>query len=196
MRPLLWLAYLCISLPLTVIGIPICAVLAYTRAWHEVDSPYFSKTVLAWRGGWLTWIFGNLEDGVTGPGWFHAEHQSKSDRWLAFIWSAWRNPTNNLRFVPLLSFVIDPDRIQFVGNADDPADHIDGYEPGQRVQWAYTWQGAYAGLVWRWQITPERHAQIRIGWKLLPRDRFGLPDWDFRRVRCPFGIQFHPWRKS
>lgn len=191
---LLWPLYVSLQIPLWLAGFPLCYLLAKREAWELKPSRYFKpRIVAAWTPRWC-WLYCNDEDGVVGPAWWHDENAGKSQRWLAFVWSAWRNPTNNLRFLPFVNVVIDPARVQWLGNADDPA-HPTEFTPN-RILWSFTWQGLYAGLVWRWQVTSTHHIQLRLGWKLLPRDRFGVPAEDFRSVMCPFGVQFHPWRIS
>jgi hypothetical protein len=54
------------------------------------------RQVTYWRGGRWTWIWGNEEDGVTGPVWY----MPGKPEWLrAYMWSAWRNSCNNLRYL-------------------------------------------------------------------------------------------------
>ena len=193
MRPLLWLLCLAIDLPLWLVGFPICYVLARREAWVLRPSKYFAgRTVTAWGPRWAE-LWGNWEDGVVGPQWWKQQHPDRPDWWLAFVWSAWRNPTNNLRFVPVLTVKIDPARIRYRGNSDDPARN--GLDR-KSIEWSYTWHGVYSGLAWRWQITASHHASVRIGWKLLPKDRNGVAAEDYRSIRCPFGLQLHLWRRS
>jgi hypothetical protein len=42
-------------------------------------------------------LWGNAEDGVTGPQFYRAQHPN--ERWCAYLWSAWRNSCNNLRWI-------------------------------------------------------------------------------------------------
>lgn len=50
---------------------------------------------------WL-WLWGNDQDGLCAD-WYHTDHMNRP-WWLnAYIWSAWRNPANNLRFVRWLN---------------------------------------------------------------------------------------------
>lgn len=185
----LWILYeLLVALPLWVIGFPLCFVLAQRHAWKLLRDG-----VWTWRPRWA-WLWANDNDGVTGPKWWWIRHDDWPLWRLAFVWSAWRNSVNNLHLVPYLHPVIDPERIQYVANSTDPARN--GAIDRKPVEWAFTWQGIYAGFVVRWQINSERHFQFRIGWKLLPKDRLGVPDGDHRKVRCPFGLQLHLWRSE
>ena len=50
--------------------------------------------VLPYRNGkylMLDGIYGNSEDGCEGPRWYNP----LQSRWRAYLWSAWRNSTNN-----------------------------------------------------------------------------------------------------
>lgn len=96
----LWFAVVqLIALLATVIGWILLAPPAALQCWKTRESMYFpTKQIPVWRGGWLTWIWGNEEDGVIG----NAAHQMryrKNPRLGAYLWSAWRNSANNLRFV-------------------------------------------------------------------------------------------------
>jgi len=90
---LYWLAYQALSLPLVIIGFPVVGLLAAFKAWYVRDSknPMFPGKVTAWKLEPITLVWGNDEDGVdNGTG----------SRWKAFLWSACRNPTNNMRLFP------------------------------------------------------------------------------------------------
>ena len=84
------------SLVLTLVGIPLCAVLAYGNFSNErtaVDVFHFP----AWA-----WLWDNEEDG-TIPRWYANQHLTWSLARVEFYWTALRNPCNNLRFVPGVS---------------------------------------------------------------------------------------------
>lgn len=87
-----------VALIATLVGWVILIPLSATRCWIMRESRYFpGRQIEVWRGGWLTWIWGNEEDSVIG----NAEHRArfKDDRLGAYFWSAWRNSANNLRFI-------------------------------------------------------------------------------------------------
>lgn len=71
-----------VSLVLTIVGIPVCAVLAWGRFYHYDQKYHWPK--------WA-WVWDNEEDGVAPSGY--------TTRWGQFVWTALRNPCNNLRFV-------------------------------------------------------------------------------------------------
>jgi hypothetical protein len=91
-----------VSLVLTVIGIPIIALLAIaaveTTQERLIKNPSLPTVVWGWPRPF--WIWSNSEDGVWGP--------YPHSRWYAFYWTALRNPVNNLRFVPGISMVGRP----------------------------------------------------------------------------------------
>lgn len=93
---LYWLIYQAASLAVTLIGVPVVAVLCALRAWERRESYLyaFPGDVWAWKGGWLTVWFGNEEDGIGG--------RSRIDPqpWPAFVWCAWRNSANGMRLIP------------------------------------------------------------------------------------------------
>lgn len=202
---LLWAAYLVVLVPLWILGIPICYILARKRAWVERDSPYFKdaagnpRKLLQWKPAW-GWLYGNLEDSIAGPQWWKDRIEGVDLRKEAFLWSAWRNPVNNLRFLPFINPVPDPKRVRWVGNSIDP--HVDLAIRRTEVLnmkspiWCYARQGIYAGfwMIWPWSAT--RHFRFRIGWKILGKDAVrGIVD-DYRRFYFPFAFQLTPWRRG
>lgn len=89
-----------VSLVLTVIGIPICAVLAYS---HYSDLGPDMK----WHWPAWAWLWDNNEDG-TMPWWYVRQNSDWSNAKLEFHWTALRNPCNNLRYVRGVSKVGRP----------------------------------------------------------------------------------------
>ncbi len=92
------------SLILTVVGWPVVGALALCFAWRLVPPPAAALRFpgvtgaprFQWRGGALTFLWGNLENGIVGPA-------ETLNRWNAFVWSALRNSANNLRYLPGVS---------------------------------------------------------------------------------------------
>lgn len=182
----LWLAYSSVAAMLWVIGVPLIAVLAWRRAWViRPSEQYADKRMLRyWKGRWLTWIWSNSEDGVTGAQWYRELHADWWESKQALMWSAFRNPTNNMRFIPLVNPHIVPSRIHYVGafDAEQQARETGAFT------WSLTWQGVFAGLR---LVVPVRGRLVRIwaGWKLRPSDRSGIDPNDYRFPRCGFAIQ-------
>jgi len=89
------------SLVLTIVGIPVVAVLV------ELDFLYFGMDGERVHFPPWAWIWDNQEDGVL-PTWFRQKYPTWSPHRTAFVWSALRNPCNNLRFVRGVSKVGRP----------------------------------------------------------------------------------------
>jgi hypothetical protein len=90
----LFLAIQLVSLILVILGVPLCAALAYL---HGGD---FDGTHYHWPR-WA-WLWDNEEDGVA-PAWYRQAHADWSLERIMFVWAGLRNPANNLRFVPGVS---------------------------------------------------------------------------------------------
>jgi hypothetical protein len=208
----LWLAYSLVALALDILGLvwmlPACAChawcvrgsLVYKSKPGEggaarVGQPLM-RLVTAWRGGWLTWLWGNEEDGVTGPHWWwnrtchgYARHNAPwwVSAWSAYRWSALRNPSNNMRFVPVINPVIDPARVRS-WEWRKPYPMTIAKVP-RLVEAIYTWQGPYAGIRCHIEF---RGGLYRFwwGWKLKPEDAQGVSPTDMRAPRCGFATQF------
>ena len=96
----LFIAIQALSLVLFIIGIPICAVLAY----GDFSKQDFTNGLYHWPK-WA-WLFDNQEDG-TCPLWYQAQTRGKFVD-TEFRWTAFRNSVNNLRYVPGISGVGRP----------------------------------------------------------------------------------------
>jgi hypothetical protein len=185
----LWPLYLGVSLLLDLVGLGIILPLAM---WHE-SLPFLNmrpskvypdgRLVEVWAGGWLTWLWGNEEDGVAGPTWWLQRNNVYVKAgywrrvWSTYRWSALRNPSNNLRFVPLINPVIRPAAIGYYGAS------VLG------LLFTFTWQGVYAGVI-AFPRIKGRTYRFWLGWKLKPEDAHGLPPNDMRAPRCGWATQF------
>lgn len=182
----LWIAYSSVAAVLWVIGVPLIAVLAWRRAWIVRPSRVYMdrRMVLSWRGGWWTWIWGNEEDGVTGAQWYRELHADWPDWKKALMWSAFRNPTNSMRWIPWLNLRLRASRIRYCGEYDPET----AAKQTGRVAYSFTWQGIYASL---YVIIPIRVRLYRFwwGWKIRPRDTAGIAITDYRYPRCGFATQ-------
>lgn len=180
----LWLAYTLVDTVLDIVGLVLIPFLLLLPSAGR-KSRYFPYPIDVWPGGWLTWIWGNEEDGISGPGWWKtrtntdlAPGRSLAAMWADFRWSALRNPSNNIRFIPVVNPVIDPARVKYIRTL-----------PGARTWRAeFTWQGIYSGLL---VIFLFRGKSYRLwwGWKLKPEDRLGVSPDDVRSIRCGFATQ-------
>lgn len=182
----LWVTYSLVSFALTALYLPVIVVLARREAWVARPSKVYSdrRMVLAWRGGWLTWFAGNEEDGVTGAKWYRELHADWPDWKKAIMWSAFRNPANNMRWIRWLNPRLRASRIHYLGAYDTEA----AAKSTGRIAWSLSWQGIYAGL---YVIVPVRGKFYRFwwGWKIRPRDTAGIAITDYRYPRCGFATQ-------
>lgn len=177
---LTWLLDIAVEGCLWLVGMPVVGWLSYRANWRLQHSWLFNRDLLQWAPSWA-FLWGNLENGVTGPDWYALENPKWSQRWRAFVWSAWRNPTCNLRFIKPFGFLIDPAKVHYVGNCMDP-DASFKAQPG--TYWYFAWHGLYTGF---WLIY--RGWQFRIGWKVIPKDIHGLAPDDYRRKGCGTALQ-------
>lgn len=104
MKNLKWIALFSLiqlaNIPLFLIGLPICGLLSIGIK----PLPYGPTH---WKAGKWSWLWDNDEDGVLPP-WYVAIHSNWTYSRIAFVWSALRNPVNNLRYVPGVSKVGRP----------------------------------------------------------------------------------------
>lgn len=182
----MWLAYSSVAAVLWIVGVPLIAILAWRRAWVIRPSKAYAdkRLVRVWRGGWLTWVVGNEEDGVTGAQWYRDLHADWPEWKRALMWSAFRNPTNNMRFIPVINPRLRASRIHYLGAYDTEAQA----KSTGRIAWSFTWQGLYSGL---YVIIPIGRKFVRFWWgtKLRPRDTAGIAITDYRYPRCGFATQ-------
>ena len=90
---LLFILIQAVNIPLAIVGIPICAALAAAAVVEPQYNYNKDKIIFVWPKSF--WLWSNDEDGVMPPGY--------NTRWKMFVWTALRNPVNNLRFVPGVS---------------------------------------------------------------------------------------------
>jgi hypothetical protein len=104
-RAPLWLGMIALDLVLTLIGFFLCAI-ASSAPVKDADG----ITRMHWRW-WCMWPWDNEEDGVDGCP-ILADGKLKNPNWIAatfgwstwrrrWVWSAWRNSVNNLRFTAI-----------------------------------------------------------------------------------------------
>jgi len=182
----LWLAYCAVTGPLWIVGALIIPPLACARAWELRPSWAYAdkRPLLCWRVRLIDLVWGNAEDGVTGAAWYRDLHADWSDTKRAIFWSAFRNPTNNMRFIPIVNPRLRASRIRYRGEYDPET----AAKQTGRVAYSFAWQGIYAGL---YVIVPIRGRLYRFwwGWKIRPRDTAGIAITDYRYPRCGFATQ-------
>lgn len=207
-----------VGVVLWVIGLPIVAVLAKRRAWEVTRSRFYTyrdgsrRVVLAWAPRWA-WLWGNEEDGVAGGGEWVRTRTHWGPWRRAFVWSALRNPVNNLRFVSPFGMRIRPARIRVRGNSVESPIADERGTGVVRLRWSYVWQGVRAGLWVRVPLAKWLHftrragfpwisvrvqrepyvVNLRAGWKLIPSDAYGVDPYDYRAPMVGTGLQIQ-WR--
>lgn len=173
----LWIAYEVPVIALTVLGWVVIPILAWRKAYSLKKSRHYDRTVLAFNPRWA-WLWSNEEDGIDGlrggdhaQNWWLAKTLNDSDFWRIVKWSAFRNATANLRYLPILHPKIEPSRIRYLGMDHEPAKGEGG--------WYFCWQGIYSCL--RFET---KHWRFWWGWALKPSDRHGLALDDPRSIRA------------
>lgn len=178
-----WLVRLAVMLVLAILGLPVIYVLAWQAWCWPTKSRRFDRVVLQFP--LIAWLWNNSEDGVDGlrggdpaQQWWADKTAVWSPQKRIFIWSAFRNPVDSLRWVPLLNPKLEPSRVRFVGMDHEPAKGENG--------WYFAW---LAGTPYSC-IRAERWGwRFWLGWKLKPEDRNGLQSGDVRAIRCDFAAQ-------
>lgn len=118
--------------------------------------------------------------GTVDPNNHFAEDTKRWPLWARIVvWSCWRNPTGNLRFVRPFGFRIQPEHVISIGTFDHP----DELQTLKGFRWYYAAHGFYTGLWWRFPWF-----SVRIGWKIYPADIKGVTD--YRSKGCGFALQF------
>jgi hypothetical protein len=101
MKALGWLYFIFVQIVAfvcMVVGWFLLAPLAARGQWVYTESIHWpTRQIAVWKWRWVDVIWGNDEDGVIGAP-FYAQ-QVKNVYLRAYLWSAWRNSANNLRFV-------------------------------------------------------------------------------------------------
>lgn len=77
--------------------IPFC--LCKHWVWEESKRNRSPHLIAYWPYAWM-WVWGNDEDGVTGRLGYNPDNTS----WLAYLWSAWRNPADNFKYLGWTQF--------------------------------------------------------------------------------------------
>lgn len=111
------------------------------------------------------WLFGNDEDGFA-PAWYSQYRADLNPAVRMFVWGAWRNPVNNLRFVRWLYAPPVLGQVRMV----------------EWRGWLVLWQG------WRTRIVSPGW-KLTVGFKYQPEDvTQACTDW--RRFGVGFGIRY------
>lgn len=121
---------------------------------------------------WL-FPFGNERDGFLGDkrGWWANERKGDEESFLSqYLWSAIRNPCNNMRFMPLSSCNVKKSKVKLIAGQEYVKDKV-GYEGWQFVRAIDRNNIPYYGFyfVKPRKDDPTKAVVIRIGFKIEPR---------------------------
>lgn len=143
--------------------------------WYHVTAP-------KWLYPW-----GNARDGFLGDkrGWWANERKGKHESfWSKYLWSAIRNPCNNLRFMKFSSVNVSKTTVELLGGFKEVTDEVgkDGWQFVRAVQDGIPYYGFK--LMHQWGNSG-RGLYVWIGYKIEPKHNEQYPD----PIDDPFGKQ-------
>lgn len=178
-----WILFLILRTIFIILGYIFVPISVLFKEYETRKSKIFpDKDILAFKSK-LMWIWGNEEEGI---GYYGKKGYSLRKRILYS--ECVRNPANNLRFVPLLSTKIDPDKVEFRGSLDKDTELIK-YDLDETDFCSLTWQGLYSNFRYQGKIFGKRY-RIWIGWKIYPHDKLGVDPKSHRSHSVGFATQF------
>lgn len=146
-----------VLMPLGFVAVGVLAALQLWTYRPSLHPAWRDRSVWAWRGRWLTALWGNEEDGIGGRG------GAIPEPWAAFVWCAWRNSTNGMRLLPLAYYELE-------------------HAPSVR----YTAGGYLATVGWRQcRAFTFRGTPYRIGWMIDDDAQAGWRSWPVIARRKP-----------
>jgi len=187
----IYLTFILLRTFLIVLGyivVPIAAALEL----YETKSDLLAGNIVfrqhwTWR---ILWLWGNDEDGISWYG------DPEWPNFVKIVYSqCWRNPANNLRYVPFLSVKIDPKRVRFIGSLGDwdykylSEDAVRNYDRDEVTFWSFTWCGFYSNFRWQFRLGGKVW-RLWQGWKICPEDIYGVPESSHRFKSAGFATQF------
>lgn len=179
-----WLVRVVLLLVLATLGIPIVWILSRQGMCWPTRSKHFDYRIVLQFAPFF-WLWTNDEDGVDGlrggdpaQQWWADKTTGWSPQKRIFVWSAFRNPVDSLRWVPLLNPKLDTTRVRFIGMDHEPAKGETG--------WYFAW---LAGTPYSCIRVERRGFRFWLGTKLKPEDRSALQPGDVRTIRCDFACQ-------
>jgi hypothetical protein len=187
----IWLVYMfLIKFPTALLGFVVTPFLYRYRHTDYKDLPFWTRPWANpedWQGQSPD---GNDVDSL--PRWWHKLHGNGFKSWYKY--HAVRNPANGLRAIEAFDMDIDPSRVKFATNG-----YMIRYEPpevralGKKLAVYVAWQGWQAGMKLIYIWNDERHAVIKLGWRVEPRDvhatdpdKMGIADASFAGKILPY----------
>lgn len=185
----LWVPFITIWVPLCLLGWVFVPVAAFFREYGPRKSRFFDKKIVAFYWCWLDYVWGNDEDGIDA-GRIYKDMGSEF-RQIVY-WSCFRNPVNNLRFIPILSAQIKPERVKFFGTFGDNVNYIAFEEKVRQFdtpvpQYFFAWCGVYSNFFWQFRAF-KKLWRFWVGWKVMPADIYGVSN--YRKPGAGFALQF------
>lgn len=185
--------YFLIKIPFSALGLFLVPLMALF--WRYTTKTEISvingREILNWKHKFM-FIWGNNEDGIMG-----AEEFKNSSNFVRIVyWSAYRNPANNLRFVPYITCKINPSKVNlrvFAKVKDLNGNILENYSRRDldRDSLRYTtliWQGLYSNLRIQFKMFGKIW-RFWIGWKIYAHDIFGTSPNDYRIKGAGFATQ-------
>lgn len=195
----LWVSMIVLKLVTTIAGLVVVATMYRLRNTHINVMRHRWKILLPWVNP-EDWYGGPKGvDGVSLPQWWIDREGISFKSW--WWYHAIRNPANGLRNFEMLDLDIDMKRVRYV-----TGHYCRMYEPssirnrvvkaGRNTIWYLAWQGWKASfkIVHIWNA--ERHLQIRIGWKVEPRDSKSPVMDPVRSEDAGFSFKVLPYRRG
>jgi hypothetical protein len=206
---ILWSGFLALRTALILIGWVVVPIAVHCGAVSMRLRELAGKDVEFWYFTW-PWMFlwGNEEEGIAWYG-----EGSVANRIIYS--SCYRNPCNNLRYVPWLSLKIDPTAVRwlgsgvscinessnlilrvsqyykahiFIANAKGTlGDYLKTYDSDAHDFWYFAWHGHYSCYRRHFTVLGRRY-RFWLGWKIYPQDIYGV--FDHRKESAGFATQF------
>lgn len=186
---------LLISIPTIILGwILIPPMALFNKYTTKTETSIINgRHILNWKYKFM-YIWSNQEDGIMGA----EEYKDKSNFIRIVYWSALRNPSNNLRFIPYLSVKIEPTKVKYIGTkpirqattiTDISMPEIYKYDDDRFTFISFTWQGLYSNFRWQFKMF-DRVWRFWLGWKIYPHDQLGISTSNYRYHGAGFATQF------
>lgn len=193
---LIWVGMMALKLPVAILGLIVVPALYPYRARHYDELPFWTRPWANpedWTGG---------PQGVVGESlpawWIKREGSGFGPFWK---YHAIRNPANGLRSFEALDLDIMQGRVRFhtprYFRYYEPW-HIRKLDDAPRTVWYLAWQGWKAGFKFVHLWNDERYLELKIGWRVEPRDAKEPLDPDGQRALegAGFASKFLPYREG
>lgn len=153
------------------------------KAYDYRKSKYWDYEILDWTWPFMK-VYSNEEDGLDNQNRGYYGIKKEWPLWRKIIaFSLIRNPASGLRWIPYVSCMIDPKKVDFIGNYKEAMDY-DQKPP--RAEWFYCWCGLYSCIWIQFKFRKSMY-RLWIGQAVYPSDIFGVTE--YRKYGAGFKIQ-------